>query len=255
MGRKFYIVGILIGMTLLLGACANGNAVSTENSNSKLPTESSSIVVLDPSADENTASTGDEDVPPLENDGTPVPENPADETEKDDANSSSNTSILIAYFSWSGNTKQLAELIQEQTGGDLFEIRPETPYTDDINELSGIALQEQQENARPALNGAVENMSQYDIVFVGFPDWWSDMPMPVFTFLEGYDFKGKRIVPFTTYGNSVWGRSLDSIRATLPEATILEGLAVQEHELEQAPTEIDEWLQILGVVKQDGYEE
>ena len=79
--------------------------------------------------------------------------------------------VLIAYFSWSGNTKQLAEMIQEQTGGELFEIEPETPYTDDINELSGISLQEQRDNIRPALSSAAPDMSQYDVIFVGFPNW------------------------------------------------------------------------------------
>lgn len=99
--------------------------------------------------------------------------------------------FLIAYFSWSGNTEQLAGDIQEQLGGDLFKIEPETPYTDNINELSGLALQEQRDNALPALAAHVEDIDQYDVVFIGYPNWWSDMPMPVFTFLEEYDFSGK----------------------------------------------------------------
>ena len=161
----------------------------------------------------------------------------------------SESTVLIAYFSWSGNTKQLAEMIQEQTGGELFEIEPETPYTDDINDLSGISLQEQRDNIRPALSSAAPDMSQYDVIFIGYPNWWNNMPMPVFTFLEEYDFYGKTVIPFTTYGNGVWGKSVDSIRDTLPDATILDGLAIQEHELQDAPAEVSEWLQQLGFIK------
>lgn len=163
--------------------------------------------------------------------------------------SETSDAVLIAYFSWSGNTKQLAEMIQEQIGGELFEIAPETPYTDDINELSGIALREQRDNIRPTLNSAVSDMSRYDVIFVGFPNWWNNMPMPVFTFLEEYDFSGKTVIPFTTYGNGVWGKSVDSIQDILLEATILDGLAIQEHELQDAPAEVSEWLQGLGLMK------
>ena len=134
-------------------------------------------------------------------------------------------------------------------GGKLFEIEPETPYTDDINELSGISLQEQRDNIRPALSSAAPDMSQYDVIFVGFPNWWNNMPMPVFTFLEGYDFSGKTVIPFTTYGNGVWGKSVDSIRDTVPDAIIVDGLAIQEHELQDASSEVSEWLQGLGLIK------
>lgn len=160
----------------------------------------------------------------------------------------SDSSILIAYFSWSGNTKQLALEIQTQTGGDLFEIVPENPYTNDINELSGIALREQSDDVRPALSANVENMDKYDTVFIGFPNWWNDMPMPVFTFLEENDFSDKTIIPFTTYGNGGWGKSINSIKDTLPESTISDGLAIQEHELETASQEVTEWLLELGIL-------
>ena len=161
---------------------------------------------------------------------------------------SDDTDILIAYFSWSGNTKQLAGMIQEQTGGELFEIEPETPYTDDINELSGISLQEQRDNMRPALISVLEDISQYEVIFIGYPNWWNNMPMPVFTFLEEYDFSGKTVIPFTTYGNGVWGKSVNSIQEMLPESVILDGLAIQEHELQNAPSKVSEWLKELGMI-------
>ena len=164
-----------------------------------------------------------------------------------DTDRNSDSSVLVAYFSWSGNTKQLALEIQAQTGGDLFEIIPENPYTDDINELSGIALREQSDNIRPALSVNVEDIDKYDTIFIGFPNWWNDMPMPVFTFLEEYDFSGKTIIPFTTYGNGGWGKSLNSIKDVLTESTILDGIAIQEHELESAEQEVTELLLELGI--------
>ena len=136
-------------------------------------------------------------------------------------------------------------MIQEQVGGELFEIEPETPYTDDINELSGISLQEQRDNIRPALSSVLEDISQYEVIFIGYPNWWNNMPMPVFTFLEEYDFSGKTVIPFTTYGNGVWGRSVNSIQEMLPGSVILDGLAIQEHELDRIAEQVSDWLQEL----------
>lgn len=159
----------------------------------------------------------------------------------------SSPTILIAYFSWAGHTKQIAEEIHAQVGGDMFEIQPEIPYTDNINELSGIALQEQRDNVRPPLSTHVADMDQYDYVFIGYPCWWSNMPMPVFTFLEEYSFTGKTVIPFTSYGENVFGRSLDSIREILPDATMAEGLAIQEHTMQDMPEKVTAWLQSLGI--------
>lgn len=142
------------------------------------------------------------------------------------------SNILIAYFSWSGHTEELARVIQEQTGGNLFEIAPETPYTENINQLSGIAMQGQRENARPPLDAHVERMDACDTVFIGYPCRWSDAPMPVFTFLEAYGLPGKTVIPFTAYGKNVFGRSIASITRSAPDSTPPEGFAIQEHDTE-----------------------
>lgn len=146
MFKKMLMIGMVALMVFALGACGNA---------------------------EPPAEGGTDKESSFKNDTEPVSKTSDDESgesnsEKTDADSES--VVLIAYFSWSGNTKQLAEMIQEQMGGELFEIAPETPYTDDINELSGIALQEQRDNIRPALNSAAPDMSQYDVIFVGFPN-------------------------------------------------------------------------------------
>ena len=121
--------------------------------------------------------------------------------------------ILIAYFSHTGenynvgviekgNTHIVADMIAEETGGDLFEIATVNPYPDTYEECTEVAMQEQRENARPELTAQVENMEQYDTVYLGYPIWWGELPMAVYTFLESYDFSGKTIVPFCTHEGS-----------------------------------------------------
>ncbi|HJA63047.1 MAG TPA: flavodoxin [Candidatus Intestinimonas stercoravium] len=153
--------------------------------------------------------------------------------------------MLIAYFSWSGNTEQVAQIIQQETGGDLFEIAPATAYTDDYNELLDIAQQEQSDNARPELAGQVENWEQYDTVFVGYPNWWSDAPMAVYTFVESYDWDGKTLVPFNTSASGGFGRSLLGLEESASGAAILEGISFTERTLGDAQSEVTAWLDSL----------
>ena len=175
-------------------------------------------------------------------------EEPAAEAEAtEDAAPEEDGGTLIAYFSWSGNTEQVAQLIQEATGGDLFEIVPATPYTDDYDELLDIARQEQSDGARPELAAQVENWGRYDTVFVGYPNWWSDAPMAVYTFLESYDWTGKTLIPFNTSASGGFGRSLDNLPESAAGATILEGLSFTERTLADAQSEVPAWLDGLGL--------
>ena len=146
----------------------------------------------------------------------------ADIAEGTDAAAGEGTA-LIAYFSWSGNTEAVAQEIQAQTGADLFEIVPAEPYTDDYDELLDIAQDEQSSDARPAIAETVD-LSSYDTVYLGFPNWWGDMPMILYTFLDEYDLSGKTIAPFNTSGGSGFSGSLDTIAEMEPEAEITEGL-------------------------------
>ena len=157
------------------------------------------------------------------------------------------SNTLVAYFSWSGNTEAMANLIAEQIGGTLFEIAPATPYTDDYDALLDVAQQEQAEDARPALAASVENWDNYDVVFVGYPDWWSDAPMVIYSFLESYDWTGKTLVPFCTSGGSGFGRSLDRLPDSAPGATILEGLYVSGSSAADSGEEVAEWIAGLGL--------
>ena len=159
-----------------------------------------------------------------------------------DPEATSEGGVLVAYFSWSGNTEQMAQMIAEETGASLFEITPAAPYTDDYDELLDIAQQEQAEDARPELAAQVENWDSCDTVFVGYPNWWSDAPMAVYTFLESYDWTGKTLIPFNTSASGGFGRSLSRIGESAAGAEILEGLDLTKSELPDAQNRITEWL-------------
>jgi flavodoxin len=134
--------------------------------------------------------------------------------------------ILVVYFSLSGNTCILAEEIQKETGGTLFEIKTAPDYPRNIRQLSGIGKRELNENVRPALAANVNDMASYDVVFLGYPIWWGTMPMALFTFLESYNFNEKIIVPFCTHAGSGLGNSVNDIKRLCPSSVIREGLSI-----------------------------
>lgn len=172
--------------------------------------------------------------------------------------------ILVTYFSRTGenysvgyiekgNTHIIADMIAEQTGGDTFEIRTVTPYPDDYDECTDIARQERNENARPELAENLDDLDDYDVIFIGFPIWWSDMPMAVYTFLESYDFAGKTIVPFCTHEGSGLASTEESIAEACPEAEILDGLSIRgsvaQNSQEEAAEAVAEWLRQAGFIE------
>ncbi|SFR16592.1 flavodoxin [Desulfoscipio geothermicus] len=156
--------------------------------------------------------------------------------------------ILVAYFSHSGNTQVIANQIYESVGGDIFKIVTVDPYPTNYNAVVNLAKQEQKNDYRPELATKVENMDSYDVIFVGYPNWWATMPMAVFTFLEEYDFAGKTIIPFCTHEGSALGRSVDDITKLCPQSTILDGLAIRGRNVTNAKKDVLEWLRELGII-------
>ena len=155
---------------------------------------------------------------------------------------------LVAYFSASGETERLARTIAGVTGGALFEIAPETAYTaadlDWMDKKSRSTLEMNDETSRPAIAGRVEDMAQYDTVFVGFPIWWYQAPRIIETFLESYDFAGKTVVPFATSGGSGMGRTDAILKAVCPAARWLPGKHMSSRESADA---VRKWLGTLAV--------
>lgn len=154
-----------------------------------------------------------------------------------------NGNILIAYFSWGGNTKGIAEEIQSQTGADLFEITLVHPYSNDYNTVLEQAQRDQNEQARPELASHVENMEQYDTILIGYPNWWASIPMPVASFLEEYDFSDKVIIPFCSHGGGRFGQSITAISKLVPEAAMGEGLSVHYSGGSELSNDISQWLE------------
>ena len=157
--------------------------------------------------------------------------------------------ILVAYFSRSGNTREIANQIHKRVGGDIFEIVTVKPYPKVYRECTDLAKKELESNARPQLAKDVKNMTSYDVVFIGYPNWWGTIPMALFTFLEKYDFAGKIIVPFCTHEGSALGRSVQDITKLAPKAEILEGLAVRGGSVKTAQNEVAAWLGKIGMTK------
>lgn len=134
--------------------------------------------------------------------------------------------VLIAYFSWGGNTKGIAEEIAVQTGADLFEIQMIEPYSTDYNTVLDQAQKDQNEQARPELSSHVENMEQYDTILLGYPNWWASIPMPIASFLEEYDLSGKTIIPFCSHGGGRFGQSLTAIGKLAPDSIMGNALSI-----------------------------
>ena len=167
--------------------------------------------------------------------------------------------ILVAFFSHAGenyavghieqgNTHIVAELISAATGGTLFRIEPATPYPDDYRACTEVAQREKRSKARPALVGDIA-AEEYDVIFLGYPNWWGDLPMCVYTFLEQHDWQGKVVIPFCTHEGSGLSDTENRLRAACRGALVLNGLAVRgsaaQNEREKARKQVLEWLKQL----------
>lgn len=155
----------------------------------------------------------------------------------------SGSKVLIAFFSWGGNTKGIAEEIQSQTGADLFEIQLVHPYSNNYNTVLDEAQRDQNEQARPEIKNHVENMEQYDTVILGYPNWWASIPMPIASFLEEYDFSGKTIIPFCSHGGGRFGQSLTAIAKLAPNAAMGEALSVHYSGGSSLSKDVTDWLE------------
>lgn len=218
----------------------------------------------------NPTSQSISDVPESSQNAEEIPDTPLNTdppTVSQSSGVTGNSNILIAYFTWAdntvvedpssvdvdattsasvlapGNAAKLASWIQQEVGGDLHSIVVEEPYSSDYDECLDRAADEKAENARPALASHVDNMEDYDIVFLGFPNWWYTLPMPVLTFVEEYDWSGKTVVPFVTHGTGGLSSTIRDLTAALPEdVTILEPIGVYRPEVDASQSAIQEWI-------------
>lgn len=155
---------------------------------------------------------------------------------------------LVAYFSWSGNTKEMASYIAEQTGGDLYEITPAEDYPEDYNETGDVAKAERDENARPEITNLSDSIDEYDRILIGYPIWWHTAPMIIGTFLESYDLSGVDVYPFTQSASmdaEQFENSIDFVRENADGANIHDGMFVSSSDTEG----IDAYLSENGLNK------
>ena len=207
-------------------------------------------------------NTGDTNTPPPEGKPAETAEKPAETPTPETAQPAPGThKILVAYFSRpgdnyevgvieKGNTAIMAQMVAEKTGGTLFEIKTVKEYPAAYKECTDVAKQEQAENARPEIANKVENFNEYDVIFLGYPIWWSDFPMIIYTFLEQNDFNGKTVIPFcTSAGEYMTGKEIN-IPQIAKGAMIAQGLGLKGKECQENQAYVREqvnfWINGLG---------
>lgn len=224
--NKKIIIGIITVIAILaviIGAVALNN-----NSNNQISSNDENLTL---SEDENTSK-----------------ENNTTENEQENNNlANTDKKILIAYFSNSGNTEAMAKEVQNQIGGDLFEIKRKKEYSS--SNLTDEAKAEIENKERPELVDKVSNIDEYDIVFVGYPVWWHSTPAPVNSFLESYDLSEKTVIPFCTSGGSDIEETMDSFKSSCNSSKILEGLTLSGSSAnsDNGKTKIKNWITNLGL--------
>lgn len=241
------IISVIISalMVISLVSCGNNETGSTNNESGK-------------SAQSDESTTKNNSIAENKSDSNNIP-------------STGQSNILITYFTMPetdgvdtvagasrvvvdgevlGNTQYIAQLIQQSVGGDLFAIETAQEYPGSHDPLLEFAYNEKGENARPELSSHIENLDNYDVIFIGYPNWNADLPMPLYTFLEEYDFSGKTIVPFITHGGSGFSRTISTIKKLQPNATIIsDGLSISRNDVGEAQNEVSEWVQTLDLKK------
>lgn len=247
------ITAILLSamLVLSLAACGNNNQNTTEDTSAETaapvtePTDSSAENTTEPAEDETES------------------------TETSGTTETGNGNILVAYFSVMetdgvdtvagasrvavngevlGNNEYIAQIIQRETGGDLFSIETVQDYPTTHDPLLEFAYNEKADDARPELATQIENLDSYDVIFLGYPNWNADLPMPLYTFLEEYDFSGKTIIPFTTHGGSGFSRTIQTISDLQPNATVIsDGLSISRNSVSGAESDVVDWVNGLNL--------
>ena len=221
--KQHLAVFLLVALLCSLAACSSEGAAGSASP--ALPAASSSMPAQAASGTGSAASDGE---------GSP--------------------NILIAYFTMPENVDTSgvdsvagAGVIQSAVGGELFQIETVQQYPLEHEPLVDLAAEEQDAGARPEFSSHIEDPSQYDVIFLGYPNWWGDMPQALYTFLEEYDFSGKTIIPFTTHGGSGFSRTISTIAELQPGANVVEqGLSISRNSVTDAQSDVENWVAGLG---------
>ena len=253
------ITALILSVVLVfsLAACSN---TQQNDASDPVSSEAPSLVI------ESTPAEVTETEPPKAEDDTEPASSEPEETKgsniliayftygenaelPDDVDASASASIQIFNGEVTGNTGVMARMIAEASGGKLFSIRTVEPYPDNYNDTVDVGQTEKNNGIHPELATHIENLDQYDTIFVGFPNWWYGMPMVMYSFFDEYDFSGKTVIPFCTSGGSAFSDAIDEIKNMEPDATILDGLHIGSSSVTDAESRVSEWVQGLGLSK------
>lgn len=229
----------------------------------------------EPAADEEQSAeepVAGEEQPAEESTETETEQSTEGTAEAESSEAGAQSSLLVAYFSYAenaalpddvdasasasiqpwngaltGNTGVVADMIAQATGADLFSIQTVEQYPDTYDATIDQGQQEQSDGARPELATHLENLDSYDTIFLGFPNWWGDMPMAVYTFLDEVDLSGKTVIPFVTSGGSGFSNTISTIQQMEPQATVQEGLSIGASSATGAQQQVESWLSELGL--------
>lgn len=249
--KKTMSLLLALVMTFSLAACGSQPAETPDTSDTP-PAESSSQQPEEQTPSEEQTPTEDQETADTTESGKSLvvyfsmPET----TDPDNMTQEEDNSVVVIDGEVLGNTQYVAYVIQENIGADIFRIEPETPYPTDHDTLVDLAAEEQDNNARPAIKDSIEDLEQYDTIFIGYPNWWGDMPMILYSFFDQYDFSGKTIVPFNTHGGSGFSNTISTIAELEPSAEVNEdGFTVSRNNVQEAEQDIISWLNDLGYTK------
>lgn len=226
-------------LALSLSACGNGNNENADSSEQQTLAENTS-------AENNFQSESNEN-PTGENGDTNILIAYFTAAENSGVDAVSSASYSMVNGEAVGRLCAIANMIQIKTGGELFSIQTSVVYPTDGGELIEYAAEEQANDARPELTSHIDDLEQYDVIFVGYPNWWADLPQVMYSFFDEYDFSGKTIIPFNVHNGSRLSRTVQTIAELEPEATVeTNAFTISEHNVPEAEKEVADWLEELG---------
>ena len=221
--KKISMLLMSLCLMVAFAACSNGDSTPSETEiGATAEADGAGIVIADFTMPEDVDTSG--------------------------VNAVAGASIVVNDGEVLGNTEYMASIIQDTIGGDLFQIETVQQYPLDHDPLVDQAAEEQDAESRPELSAHLDNLEQYDTIILGYPNWWGDMPMAVYSFLEEYDFSGKTIIPYCPHGGSGFSGTVDTIAELQPNATVSdEGLAISRNDVADSASDVAAWAESLPI--------
>ena len=236
--KKWIALFLSLMMTTVLTACSSGEQVPAQT---PAPTDAPQTAAAAENADVQVENTQNESAHRILIAYFTVPETDGVDTVAGASRVATDSGVM-------GNVEFIAKEIQKNVGGDLFAINTVQQYPGTHDALLEFAYNEKSDNARPELASHIENLSDYDVIFIGYPNWNADLPMPLYSFFDEYDFSGKTLIPFVTHGGSGFSGTIRTIQGLEPNATVMEsGLSISRNNVAAAQADVKAWTDGLNL--------